>query len=108
MLLESKGFKSGLPRSTPLFAVRIQDHVLVSTGRGKRSLWVKNLTKTPRTRYWLAGRPRNARAIVIVQSRALRIPPSLPASLRTLAQTLHRFAGQGWAFAILAPVSSPS
>ncbi|MFT5484418.1 MAG: hypothetical protein ACI9GW_003083, partial [Halieaceae bacterium] len=55
IVLESTGFKSGELRRTPLVAIRIQGHVIVSTARANRSFWVKNLQAKPRIRYWLAG-----------------------------------------------------
>ena len=103
ILLESRGFKSGMPRRTPLLAVRVEGHLIVSTGRGDRSFWVNNLRKTPRARYWLAGQSHQARASVIVGAKTLRVPASLPPSLRRVAEFLHAYTGKGWAFAILAP-----
>jgi deazaflavin-dependent oxidoreductase (nitroreductase family) len=104
VLLESRGFRSGLPRRTPLLAVRVQGHLVVSTFRGERSFWVKNLAKTPQARYWLAGRPRRARAFVIDGARKRRIPASLPPLVARIAHVLQGYARAGWAFAILAPL----
>lgn len=104
VLLESRGFRSGLPRRTPLLAVRVQGHLIVSTFRGERSFWVKNLAKTPQARYWLAGHPRRTRAFVIDGARKRRIPASLPPLVARIARLLQGYTRAGWAFAILAPV----
>jgi hypothetical protein len=104
VLLESRGFRSGLQRRTPLLALRLQGHVIVSTFRGDRSFWVRNLARTPRARYWLGGRPREAKAVVIDGRRKLRIPSGFPPLVARLAKTLHGYTRAGWAFAVLAPV----
>lgn len=104
VLLESRGFRSGLPRRTPLLAVHVQGHLIVSTFRGGRSFWVKNLAKTPQARYWRAGRMRRARAFVIDGARKRRIPASMPPLIARIAGLLQGYTRAGWAFAILAPV----
>ena len=104
VLLESRGFRSGLPRRTPLLAMHVQGHLIVGTFRGGRSFWVKNLAKTPQARYWLAGRPRGTRAFVIDAARKRRIPAALPPLIARIARLLQGFTRTGWAFAILAPV----
>lgn len=105
VLLESRGYRSGMLRRTPLFALRLQRHLIVSTFRGERSFWVRNLAKTPRARYWLHGRPREATAVVIDARRKPRIPASLPPLVSRAAQILQNYTGTGWAFAILAPAA---
>ena len=103
IVLESQGFKSGQRRRTPLVATRFQGHVFVSTVRGDRSFWVKNLQKTPRVRYWLGGKPREARAFVLVEGKRYRRPKSLPPAVGRIADFLAPYTRAGWAFAILAP-----
>ena len=103
IVLESTGFKTGEKRRTPLVAIRLQKHVIVATGRGDRSFWVKNLANTPRVRYWLAGRPRRAKAFVMYPGKRYRRPKSLPPALAAIANFLAPYTRAGWAFAILAP-----
>lgn len=104
IVLESTGFKSGQKRRTPLVATRFMGHVFVSTGRADRSLWVKNLQKQPRTRYWLGGKPRPARAFVMAPGKRYRSPRSLPPAVRKITDFLAPYTRAGWAFVVLSPV----
>ena len=65
MVLESTGYVSGKTRSTPLFCNRIGPYLLLSTARGDRSFWVRNLQQEPAVNYFLGGRRYNAEALVI-------------------------------------------
>jgi hypothetical protein len=103
IVLETRGRKTGRLHRSPLAATRIGGHVLVGTFRAARSQWVRNLAARPRTRYWLGGRPRDARAFVIYDGKRLRIPKSLPAPLRGVVRLLAPYTKAGWAFAILSP-----
>ncbi len=78
IVLETEGFKTGQMRRTPLVAIRLQRYVFIATARGERSFWVKNLRKKPRVRYWLAGKPREARAFVMAPGKRYRRSASLP------------------------------
>ena len=106
VVLESTGFKSGLSRRTPLVSMKIGEHLLVATGRGERSFWVKNLRKTPRTRYWRGGREQEAKAFVLAPGKPFRRPKSMPGWLADLASRLQPLTRRGWAFAILTPVKT--
>ena len=64
IVLESVGWRSGLPRRTTLAAAALGDCLFVSTVRGRRSHWVRNLIERPDVRYWRGDRPRDARAFV--------------------------------------------
>lgn len=103
IVLETVGRKSGRLRRSPLAATRFGGYVLVGTFRGNRSQWVRNLAAQPRTRFWLAGRPRNARAFVMHQGKRFRTPRSLPAPVQGVACLLAPYTKLGWAFAILSP-----
>jgi len=103
IVLETRGRKTGRLRRTPLVATRVGSHLLVGTFRGDRSDWVRNLAARPRTRFWLGGRVRDARAFVLYEGRRFRAPKGLPAPLREMARFAHRYTKAGWAFAILAP-----
>lgn len=105
IVLETVGFKSGLPRRTPLWSLHLGRYRIISTGRGQRSFWVKNLLQQPAVSYYLGGRRRDAQAIVIADdSPAPRLAGLTPA-LRRLVNVLTRYAPEGWAFAILVPVT---
>jgi len=104
ILLETTGFKSGQTRRTPLVAIRLGSHVFVSTGRGERSFWVKNLQKQPKTQYWLGGKQRSARAFVMAPGKRYRRPRSLPAPIAKITEFLAPYTKAGWAFVVLSPI----
>jgi len=108
VVVETIGRRSGRRRRIPLVATRIQGHILVSTFRGRRSQWVKNLAKDPNTRFWLRGRARRAKAFVLSPGRRPRPPRELPPLLRWVASALVPYTYAGWAFAILAPETKPA
>ncbi len=68
IVLETTGWRSGLPRRTPLAAAALGDCLLISTVRGRRSHWVKNLIAQPDVRYWRGDRPQDVRAYVAAPS----------------------------------------
>ena len=101
ILLETTGFKTGATRRTPLLATRLGRYVFVSTVRGERSFWVKNLQAQNRIRYFLGGRAREADAYVL-SPRADGLPSAtLPAPIARLADLLAPLTQAGWAFAVL-------
>ncbi len=103
IVLESIGFKSGMPRRTPLLATRLGSHVLVSTFRGERSFWVRNLVQQPHIRFYLGGRSRKADAFVINEGKDSITTDELPATIRLLTRLLRPYTKLGWVFAVLAP-----
>lgn len=103
IVLESTGFKSGQARRTPLWSVRLGRYRLISTGRGDRSFWVKNLLKQSEGSYSLAGKPVSCDAIVIAPGQDNLDDWELNSILAHLASALRKFVKQGWAFAILVP-----
>jgi deazaflavin-dependent oxidoreductase (nitroreductase family) len=103
IVLETRGRRTGQRRRSPLAATRIGHHVLVATFRGDRSQWVQNLAAEPRTRFWLGGRARDARAFVMHPGKRFRVPKSLPASLQRVVRLLAPYTKAGWAFAVLSP-----
>lgn len=106
IVLETRGRKTGHLRRSPLAATRFGRHVLIGTFRGDRSQWVRNLAARPRTRYWLAGRPRDTRAFVMHEGKRFRVPKSLPLPLQKLVRILAPYTKTGWAFALLSPLST--
>lgn len=103
IVLETEGFKTGNKRRTPLVAVRLRKYVLITTARGERSFWVKNLQKKPHVRYWLGGRERQAKAFVLAPGKRYRRPRSLPTPIGKITDILAPYTRAGWAFAVLAP-----
>jgi deazaflavin-dependent oxidoreductase (nitroreductase family) len=103
IVLETTGFKSGMQRRTPLWSFRLGRYRVVSTARGDRSLWIRNLQQEPLGSYYLGGKQRRAEALVI-SADAPRVPPSvLPPVLARISDFLARFTDRGWAFAVLVP-----
>ena len=74
IVLESTGFKSGAQRRTPLLSVAAGPYRVVSTVRGDRSFWVKNLVNEPRVTYFISGQPRAAQALVITDGEVVTPP----------------------------------
>ena len=105
IVLETVGFKSGEKRRTPLWSVGLGPYRIVSTARGKRSFWVKNLVKQPRVRYYLGGRARESDAIVIAPGKLDPQAQRLHPVMRGITNIMSRLAREGWAFAILVPAS---
>lgn len=103
IVLETTGRKSGLRRRSPLAATRLGKYVLVATYRADRSQWVKNLAANPRTRYWLGGKPHEARAFVMQRGKRFRVPKSLPKGMQRVVRFLAPYTKSGWAFAVLSP-----
>ncbi|MDH4041518.1 MAG: nitroreductase family deazaflavin-dependent oxidoreductase [Gammaproteobacteria bacterium] len=103
IVLESVGFKTGQPRRTPLAAMRLGSYVFVSTVRGERSFWVKNLQKQPRVRYFRGGREHEARAFVLAPGKKYKRPKSLPPLIGALTDAFAGHAPAGWALAVLMP-----
>jgi deazaflavin-dependent oxidoreductase (nitroreductase family) len=103
IVLETRGRKTGQRRRNPLAAARIGNHVIVATFRGDRSQWFRNLAAEPRTRFWLGGRSRDARAFVMHQGKRFRVPKSLPVPLQKVVRVLAPYTKVGWAFAVLSP-----
>lgn len=107
IVLETTGRQTGRWHRTPLFASLVGDHVLVGTGRGDRSHWIKNARANPSVRYWTCGHVREATALVLTagewQADAQRLPPPV----RWLAAKLYPAARSlGMAFAVLVPGAS--
>ena len=103
IVLETIGRKTGRARRSPLAATRFGSYVVVATFRGDRSQWVSNLAAQPRTRYWLGGKAREARAFVMVKGKRFRVPKSLPPGMQKVVQFLAPYTKAGWAFAVLTP-----
>ena len=106
IVLETLGFKSGAKRSTPLWSFRLGRYRIVSTARGERSFWVKNLIKDPKVSYYVGGKRRTSDALVFAPASPGDHSMELPLILRELSKIFARYAQKGWAFAILTPTRS--
>ncbi len=106
IVLEAEGRVSGRRIRSPLAATRIGNHVVLGTFRGNRSAWIRNLAAQPRTRYWLGGKVRDARAFVMYEGKRFRVPKSLPPHMQTVVRFLSPYTKAGWAFAVLSPRAS--
>ncbi len=106
IVLETVGFKSGEKRRTPLWSICLGRYRIVSTARGDRSFWVKNLLKQPRVKYYVGGRPRDSQAIVISPSTSEQNSQRLTPVMRKLVKIFSRLSQAGWAFAILVPTKA--
>jgi len=102
IVLETVGHKTGKTRRTPLLANRLGKHLLVSTFRGDRSFWVKNLEQSPDTSYYIGGKQVFSSAVVINTEEAPNAASTLPAYLKKLTSLLSPQTHRGWAFALLA------
>jgi deazaflavin-dependent oxidoreductase (nitroreductase family) len=105
IVLETTGFKSGEQRRTPLWSIRLGRYRIVSTARGRRSFWVKNMQQQPKVSYYLGGRRRDSDAVVFVEGMTPGKTDTLTPLMQKLAVTFSRYAQQGWAFAILVPAT---
>jgi deazaflavin-dependent oxidoreductase (nitroreductase family) len=103
IVLETVGRKTGKVRRSPLAATRVGEYVIVATFRGDRSQWVFNLAAQPRTKYWIGGKRRDARAFVMVEGKRFRVPKSLPTGMQKVVRFLAPYTKAGWAFAVLSP-----
>ena len=104
VVLETTGFKSGQQRRTPLWSLKLGKYRLLSTARGERSFWVKNLQKKPKAIYYVGGKPRLANAVVLTAGET-GAAQELPGWLQRLTGIFERYTARGWAFAILAPAN---
>ncbi len=109
IVLETKGWRTGRWRRTTVLASAIGDLLLVSTVRGRRSHWVKNLIHDAEMRYWSGDQPRQATAIVFAPDEDIPNLQGLPALFSSLAASLASpVRDLGCAFALLAPLGSHS
>jgi deazaflavin-dependent oxidoreductase (nitroreductase family) len=103
VVLETTGVKSGQPRRVPLLATLFDGCVFVSTVRGARSQWVKNLRACPELRYWVAGREHRGLARVFAPGTPFPATGGLPAFARAAVENLLLPAALfGWTFAVIA------
>ena len=102
IVLETTGRRSGRLHRTPVVAIEIQGHVLVSTVRGDRSEWIKNMRATPEVWYWLRGQLREATALVFAPGEEPQ-DEALPAAVRCAAGLHAGVRGLDLTYVVLAP-----
>jgi deazaflavin-dependent oxidoreductase (nitroreductase family) len=102
-LLETRGRKTNRRHATPLIAVPLGETLVIATYRGRRSQWVRNAAANPQVDYWLDGKPRQARAVVLQPGAKDSVTSELSAPARLLASHLTPFLMTGWAIAYLTP-----
>ncbi len=107
IVLETKGWRTGRLHKTAVLAGAIGGCLLVSTVRGRRSHWVKNLRHTAYVSYWSGGQPCRAKAIVFAPDEDTPDLQGLPPLLRSLGANLALpVTDLGCAFALLVPQAS--
>jgi deazaflavin-dependent oxidoreductase (nitroreductase family) len=106
IVVETVGRRSGRALPVPLIAWPAGRALVVSTVRGDRSQWVKNLSAHPSVRYWQYGRQHAATATVIRPEQQHAHARS-PQPAHGLAAALQRSATcSGLTFALLTPDAS--
>lgn len=109
IVLETKGWRTGRWHRTPQLASEVAGYLLVSTVRGRRSHWVKNLRRSDEVRYWRGGQLRQARAFLFAPEAEAPDLQEFPPLLSSLGPSLTCFARVlGCAYALLAPLPSPT
>lgn len=104
IVLETTGRRTGHAYRTPVVATLLGGRIIVSTIRGERSQWLQNLAATATVRYWLAGRPHDADAIVFTANGTRPHRAALPSLLSPLVPLLELFVnGLGFGVAVLTP-----
>ena len=105
IVLESIGFKTGKKRRTPLLSFKFGRFRVISTVRGNRSFWVKNLLNQPKVEYFLGGKLRSAHALVLMDGKPVSRTGKLSGLLSPLVAFLSARARNGVAIVVLAPPS---
>ncbi|MBI2767806.1 MAG: nitroreductase family deazaflavin-dependent oxidoreductase [Chloroflexi bacterium] len=105
IVLETRGVRTGVLHRVPLMATVLGEIVVVSTVRGERSHWVRNLAAADGgVGWWVRGRRREGHAVVL--------RPRMPVSGRSgdddraigrLVEHLAPATAAGWSFALLIP-----
>ena len=105
IVLESIGFKTGKKRRTPLLSFKVGRFRIISTVRGNRSFWVKNLLNQPSVEYFVGGKLRSAHALVLMDGKSVSRTGNLSGLLAPLVACLSAWARNGVAIVVLAPPS---
>ena len=103
VVLEHTGRRTGRQYQSPLLAMRMGRHVVVTTYRSERSNWIRNLQDQPRTHLWMNGERRPVRAHV-VNSSAEHGPAGMTGGVaRALRPAVRAMLAAGFAVSVLEP-----
>ena len=109
VLIETTGARTGQPRRVPLLATVFDGCVFISTVRGARSQWVKNLRACPDVRYWIGGREHCGQARLFAPGASAPDTRDFPVFARGVVDGLLVPATQfGWTFAVITPATAPA
>jgi len=101
IVLEHTGRRTGQRYTTPLLALHLGQALLVSTVRGRRSNWARNLAAAGKAFIWVGGRRLAARAAVL--SPTTTLPEELPPIVRQLIPFVMPAIIAGFTVAVLVP-----
>lgn len=90
---------TGRKYKLPLTATRMGNLLLLTAIRHDAS-WLQNLIATPDVRYWFAGQPRKAKAMIVTPDTEFPTDERVKYLLQWLRQQSRL---TGWSFAVLAP-----
>jgi deazaflavin-dependent oxidoreductase (nitroreductase family) len=100
IVLEVKGRKSGRLHSVPLLACTVPGAAAVSTFRGRRSQWVRNLLANPGCSWVVAGTTHHGVATVFAPD-SWPDTTALPAPLASRVAAWRPLVDAGWAVVVL-------
>jgi F420H(2)-dependent quinone reductase len=102
VLLETIGRKSAVARPVPLLAFRAGEALVVSTARGERSQWVRNVEANGVVRYWLGGVEHAGVGIVVRPGVPVSVE-GLPPAAAKIRAAIQPYIAPGWAVAVIVP-----
>ena len=108
VLLETRGRRSGADRRVPLVAYLNEAHLVVSTVRGDRSQWWRNLLATPEAVAWILGVRRRFTASVYPAPADHSPAAAYQPVVAALVASLLPWVAGGLRFAVLAPLPEPA
>ena len=103
VVLEHTGRRTGRRYASPLLAMRIGEHVVVTTYRAERSNWVQNLRDQPRAHLFMNGRRRPVRAHVHPAAHHETHGASAGRTERPFPPAVRALVAAGFAVSVLEP-----
>ncbi len=101
--LEHTGRRTGRTYTSPLLAMRMGRHVVVTTYRSERSNWIRNLEDRPKTHLWMNGERRPVRAHILNSSRRHEPDGMAERVARPLRPAVRALVAAGFAVSVLDP-----